>query len=149
VIGFFTDPYPDELLYSACARFSDRARYPNAARAVKRLFGRWGGAAVVDLPARIDHLLSALPLNHNYTVDRLINQNTLAPFYAPFLPPEQAHLLKKDMKERQGFNRTKGRIGATTSEIKTPVWLRFCPVCACEDRERFGESYWHRVHQRG
>lgn len=25
--------------------------------------------------------------------------------------------------------------------------LRFCPICVSEDRERFGESYWHRLHQ--
>jgi hypothetical protein len=26
MIGFFTDPYPDELLYSACARYHRRVR---------------------------------------------------------------------------------------------------------------------------
>jgi len=26
-------------------------------------------------------------------------------------------------------------------------YLRYCPICAEADRERYGESYWHRVHQ--
>ncbi|MBR1752184.1 MAG: TniQ family protein [Ruminococcus sp.] len=25
--------------------------------------------------------------------------------------------------------------------------LRYCPVCAADDREKYGETYWHRVHQ--
>jgi hypothetical protein len=44
-------------------------------------------------------------------------------------------------------NHIKGRIGNTASSIKTPERLRFCPVCADEDRKRVGEPYWHRVHQ--
>lgn len=147
MIGFFTDPFTDELLYSACARFSDRARYPNAALAVKRLFGSPGATAIVDLPSRINNLLSVLPLNHKYTADRLIDEHTLAPFYAPFLPIKRAHLLREDMKESKDFNPIKGRIGATASSIKTPAWLRFCPMCEREDKANFPERYWHRVHQ--
>ncbi|MDE6055387.1 MAG: TniQ family protein [Lachnospiraceae bacterium] len=26
-------------------------------------------------------------------------------------------------------------------------WLKYCPLCAGEDRERYGETYWHRRHQ--
>jgi hypothetical protein len=29
MIGCFPDPYPDELLYSVCARFHERVQYPN------------------------------------------------------------------------------------------------------------------------
>lgn len=33
-----------------------------------------------------------------------------------------------------------------------PVWvessaLRYCPACAANDREQYGEAYWHRIHQ--
>ncbi|MDQ3816229.1 MAG: TnsD family transposase [Acidobacteriota bacterium] len=147
MIGFFPDPYPDELLYGACARYNDRARYPSATLAVKRLFGSRSAAAVVDLPTRINQFLSALPPNHKYTADRLIDHHTIAPFYIPFLPIRRVHFLREEMKEGKGFNRTKGRIGATTSSIKTPTRLRFCPVCSQADKAEVGEKYWHRVHQ--
>jgi hypothetical protein len=32
-------------------------------------------------------------------------------------------------------------------EIKSPLWLRYCPVCVNYDKENFGETYWHRLHQ--
>ena len=28
-----------------------------------------------------------------------------------------------------------------------PRSLRYCPVCVTEDREAYGEAYWHRLHQ--
>src|SRR5712692_7659464 len=27
------------------------------------------------------------------------------------------------------------------------VGLRYCPACAAGERSRFGECYWHRLHQ--
>ena len=29
---------------------------------------------------------------------------------------------------------------------ETPA-MRYCPVCVQEDRLKFGETYWHRLHQ--
>jgi hypothetical protein len=147
MIGFFPDPYPDELLYSVCARFNDRVRYPNNSAASKNLFGSSRATAIVDLPCRINYLLSVLPPNHNYTADFIINHQTLAPLYIPFLPAERANLLLDDMKSDGGALRIRARIGATASKIKDLKWLRFCPSCVRDDREHFGEIYWHRVHQ--
>jgi len=39
------------------------------------------------------------------------------------------------------------RSGVMASRVPLPGWLRFCPQCVAEDRNRFGECYWHRVHQ--
>jgi hypothetical protein len=65
MLGFFPDPHTDELLYSVFARLNDRLRYQNTALAVEKLFGIKGATAIVDLPTRINHLLSVLPANHN------------------------------------------------------------------------------------
>jgi hypothetical protein len=147
MLGFFTDPYPDELLYSVCARFGDRMKFSNVALAGQRFFGIRGGPAVVDLPSHLNHLIKVLPPNHNHTADQLINHCTLVPIYAPFMPSKRAHRLREDMKQEVGINHAHGRVGIRNSHIKTPDWLRFCPICEREDKERFGERYWHRVHQ--
>lgn len=39
------------------------------------------------------------------------------------------------------------RIGIMASSIKAPQYIRYCPECHKEDINRFGEPYWHRVHQ--
>lgn len=29
----------------------------------------------------------------------------------------------------------------------TDRYLKYCPICAEEDRQKYGEAYWHRSHQ--
>jgi hypothetical protein len=146
VIGFFPTPYPDELLYSICARFNERMRYPNNATTVKELFGSKNAAAIVDLPSRLNILVAQLPNGHLHTADRFINDNTLLPFYVPFIPSERLHKSKEDMC-RANSNHVRERLGITASSIQVHRQLRFCPSCVAENRERFGEAYWHRIHQ--
>jgi hypothetical protein len=50
------------------------------------------------------------------------------------------------MKGEDGGGSIYGRIGILTSYIRVE-FLRFCPLCIEEDRKRFGEPYWHRLHQ--
>jgi hypothetical protein len=144
MIPFFPDPYPDELLYSVCARYQDRVQYSKTQFAVKDLFGTERSVAVVDLPSRLGNLVAALPPGHRYTVERFIDDHTLLPFYSPFCAPAQIKLVREEM---QGANGAKihGRLGLLVSNRKN--WLQFCPLCAVNDKKQFGESYWHRLHQ--
>jgi Tn7-like transposition protein D/TniQ len=145
-LGFFTDPLPDELLYSACARFSEQSRYPNALDALHDLFGNQKISAMVDFPNRLDKLISSLPPGHRYTADRFIEENTLFPFYAPFLHPERAQIVRNEMKV-EGDNHIRARLGIAAARIPLPARLRYCPKCVIDDREKYKKTYWHRNHQ--
>jgi hypothetical protein len=146
MIGHFRDPYPDELLYSVFARFSDRMGYPSKKSVVWDLFGTWNVMAVVDFPSHLDRLIAALPAECDYTADSLIDDHTLLPFYGPFLPSERLELIRRDMHGDRG-TAIPTRVGTVASHIPLPRWLRFCLQCVEEDRKLWGECYWHRVHQ--
>lgn len=146
MICIFPDPYPDELLYSVCARYHDIMQYPNGLTATNDFFGDGTISAVVDLPNRLEYLVSALPPGHLYTVDQFIDEHTMFPLYSPFLSSERASLVREDMR-RDGDNRVSARIGLKTSYSAKLSWLRFCPACVEADRKEFGETYWHRIHQ--
>jgi hypothetical protein len=146
MIGCFPDPYPDELLYSVCARFHERVQYPNKKNTLRELFGDEAAIAVVDLPSNLRNLASALPAGSPYTVERLITQHTLLPFFAPFLHPKQFRQLWADMEGSRG-PAIHMRSGLMASVVQPPEWLRFCPECVQEDKQQFRESYWHRLHQ--
>jgi hypothetical protein len=146
MIGFFPDPYPDELLYSICARYSDRMQYHNKEHTNQELFGSRGTITGVDLPSHLSYLLSVLPSGHCYTVDRLIDAHTLLPFYSPFLPLERVNRIREDM-ETGNSSALHKCSGITPSSIRSPNWFRFCPLCTQEDEKQFGEKYWHRLHQ--
>ncbi len=146
MIGHFPCPYSDELLYSVCAKYSARVRYTNDKSVVHELFGNTNASATVDLPNNLDHLSMNLPAGSSLTAERLINQRTLFPFFSAFLPPERVEQLKDDLRGARGQVGYM-RSGIMASRIPTPERLRRCPVCAREDASRFGEPYWHRVHQ--
>lgn len=146
MICVFPDPYPDELLYSVCARYKDLMKYPNSITATRDFFGGGAISAIVDLPNRLEYLVSALPPGHLYKVDEFIDNHTMFPFYAPFLSSKRARVIRDEMR-RVGENQVFERIGLNASRVGRPSWLRFCPVCAEEDRRQLGETYWHRVHQ--
>jgi Tn7-like transposition protein D/TniQ protein len=144
--GFFPDPYPGELLYSACARHNDRLKYPNKRTVIQELFGAEQSPAIVDFPNRLDSLVASLPPFHQYTSDRFIDDHTLFPFYAPFLPPQRILIARDEMKGADS-NRIRWRLAVNVGRLKRPSHLRFCPSCVDEDRDKVGITYWHRVHQ--
>jgi hypothetical protein len=146
MVGYFPTPYPDEILYSLCARFSARVRYSNAKAVPEELFGTSGASATIDLPNSLGHLSAALPAGSSLTSERLINRHTLLPFFSAFLPPGRVIQLEADMRDGRG-QASYMRSGLMASRIPTPISLRFCPVCTQEDRRRFTEAYWHRTHQ--
>jgi len=146
MIGCFPDPYPDELLYSVCARFHDRVQYPNKKNTMRELFGDEAAIAIVGLPSNLKTLVSMLPPGSPYTVERLISNHTLYPFYAPFLERKQARQLWADMEGARGPS-IYMRSGVMASTVQPMEWLRFCPACAQQDKEQLGEYYWHRIHQ--
>jgi len=144
MIGFFPDPYPDELLYSVCARFADRVQYRGKSSVIRELFGTRNAVAIVDFPCRLGHLVDILPSGHHYTVDRFIDDHTLLPFYSPFCPPQRINQVREDMRGSNGC-RIYGRLGILVN--RPADWLQFCPICVNNDIQKFGECYWHRVHQ--
>ncbi|XWK89101.1 MAG: TnsD family Tn7-like transposition protein [Phormidium sp.] len=146
MIGFFPDPYPDELLYSVLARFQERVHYPSRESLVGELFGTKKAFATIDLPSHLCRLIASLPPGHLYTVDGFINNHTLLPFYSPFCTKERITAIRENMGDgkKLGFHY---RIGIVSSRISLPTSLKFCPLCAREDIEQFGEYYWHRLHQ--
>jgi hypothetical protein len=143
----FPDPYPEEILYSVWARFSDQVRYSSKQDVLRELFGsrmHWAG---VEFPCHLGYLVDHLPFGHSYTVDWFIEHHTLLPYYRPFLPPERIKRMRELM-INGGINNPINRIvGVVSRETRSPLWLRYCPSCVEHDTELFGECYWHRLHQ--
>lgn len=146
MLSHFPTAHPDETLYSLCARYYDRVRYPNKKAVPQELFGTTSATAVTDLPPRLDALASRFPPKSGMTADRIINDYTLLPFYRPFLDPEIARRVRQDMAGSNG-SAVHMRAGIMAGRVPIPERLRFCPACRTEDLKLFKETYWHRLHQ--
>jgi hypothetical protein len=145
VIPLFLDPRPDELFYSVCARTQDAMRFDQKSSIGRYLFGNKYTNPVVDLPSRLGHVVDTLPPGHRYTVDRLIDQCTLLPFYTPFLPPNHVARIRVAMGNRH--NEDTEWLGKVMGKHSLAGMLRFCPQCVEEERADLGMCYWHRLHQ--
>jgi hypothetical protein len=146
MIGFFPTPHPDELFYSLCARYHHRAGYRANRSTMRDLFGGRIIAAI-DLPGSFGELIARLPPGHYYSIDQLIDQHTLLPFYTPFLSPERVTQLRYDMTEKGRGGLIHSRVGTIFTAKMRLEFLRYCPACVAEDRRQYGEAYWHRLHQ--
>src|SRR5947208_2900992 len=133
MIGFFTDPYGDELLYSACARYHRRARNRSKEATARDLFGKAQTKVIVDFQTRLDYLAAQLPPT-TYSASHLIDEHTMLPFYAPFMPAERHEALRRNMCG-EGGGSVHARLGVLTSGLNVER-LRFCAVCAEEDQSR-------------
>lgn len=146
MIPDFPKPHIDELLYSVIARHI-WLQPSNSLKAIAgRLFASHHALAVVDLPARVGALCSAIGDDNDWNPQKFVWNNTLLPFYAPFTPPQRLARIEKDMVGNAG-GAVHMRSGIMPSRIRPPSHLRFCPSCAAEERTKFGEAYWHRLHQ--
>lgn len=144
MIPFFPEPLPDELLYSVCARYSDRVQYPHSKILMQELFEKYWAKATYDFPTGLNHLIAVLPPGHGYTTFELINNHTMLPFYSPFCPLLRVKRVREEM-----LQDNKVPIPALLGILyhRRQNWLRFCPICAENDFKQYGEPYWHRLHQ--
>jgi hypothetical protein len=146
MIGIFLDPYPEEILYSTLARNAAALNYPNLRSVGVTYLGDPHAIATVALPCRLEYLVTHLPPNAVHIADTLIDEHTLLPLFAPFLPPTRVAQLRSDMSGAQGMG-VHMRAGLMASTVPLPDALQFCPACAAEDKKLYDEGFWHRQHQ--
>jgi hypothetical protein len=135
---------PDELLYSACARYAQMFSYPNMKDVNLDLFGQAHKTAISDFPSHLEFFVSILPTEAKVTVEDIIQHHTLLPLFAPFQPLERIQEIKIGMSQ-QGL--TKARLGAHAQRYRMSEHLMCCRQCIAEDLAKYGFSYWHRSHQ--
>ena len=79
-----------------------------------------------------------------YSLDKLVLDHTMYPQYGRFIPLAE----KKEALYRLGHNSCDVHyLFPVLPRNEGERYLRFCPLCVKEDRETYGEAYWHRKHQ--
>lgn len=146
MMTFFPTPYKNEVLYSILARYHLRSGNTSYKATMTDLYGDYDVTAVMDLPANINRLIKNMPTGNKYTVEYIINNHTLYPLYASFLPLERAEKVFNSMVKSNGGD-IYSRAGLMASSITMNRYFKFCPQCMKEDLENYGEYYWHRIHQ--
>lgn len=140
----FPLPYSEELLYSTIARVGVYQGIVSQKLLLEEVFGSRLVTATLDLPNHISDVARWLP--DKFTPERLVYKHTLFPIYAPFVP-EERHKLCLDKMLGRSSGSIQYLLGASSSRVKTPDFIRYCSTCFLEQRESHGEYFWLRAWQ--
>ena len=145
MLGYFPTPYPDELLYSVVARYHIRSGNKSFLQTHQELFENTElQPDKIILPNNLNFLVSQLPVGSKLTVESLIKQNTLYPFFRSFLTPIEIYSFKNLLREKSSISIS--QLAKISDKERNSV-LKLCPKCQQEDEQKYGEAYWHRQHQ--
>lgn len=143
MIAYFPTLYPDELIYSLFARYFAKSGYMGYASAAEDLFENKTTHPDIEFINRLsDEVLAHLQMS--MSMAELIEKHTMFPYYGRFLPRDrrqQALSMLIQMDERYH------NLIYVTKSKSIARYLRYCPICAADDRRAYGETYWHRSHQ--
>ncbi len=145
MLGFFSTPYPDELLYSVVARYHIRSGNKSFRQTHEELFETVElQPDKIVLPNNLNFLVSQLPQGSQLTIESLIKRNTLYPFFRSFLTPVEIYSFKDLLRSKSSISISQT---AKISDKERNRVLKFCHKCCAEDEQHYGEAYWHRQHQ--
>lgn len=136
--------YDDEMLYSHNVRYF--AEFPGTSHdyLVRELFG-----TKLELSPHMPRNLSTFAERTEAVVElskeEIFWSHTMYPFNGAYLPEE----LRSEIFDYAYFGTSRRRMPGILAALAPPKFLRWCPRCVLEDRNRadFGEAYWRRAHQ--
>ena len=138
MIGFMPAIYPDELVYSWFARYYAHSGHSAYVFAIGDLLeNRYIRPDVEFLnrlnPDAIEIIVKMI------SMEELIFQHTMFPS-ARFVPKSRLNTALQSMMSQEGDVHNLLPLPKTN----LPRYIKYCPICAEEDREQYGETFWRR-----
>lgn len=143
MLTFFTNPYPDELVYSAIARYHFYSGNIDCKDTLEEVFQSRSVIPSVEIGSHLAIL--AQQLGSNYSVETILANHTIYPYYAIFLTKQRQQEILRDVASNGQALYT--RLGMIAGSICKKKGLYYCAECTEFNVEQFGEPYIHREHQ--
>lgn len=143
MIGYLPELYPDELVYSWLSRYLVHSGHRLHSAVLREFFCKRSDNPSKEFLGHLNEdakkvIQKVIPLRE------LILSHTMVPQYARFLPlPE-----KQEAMRRMEFDYCDPHfLFPVLVRNEEDAFLRYCPACAQEEKDTYGETYWHRKHQ--
>ncbi|WP_242654507.1 TnsD family Tn7-like transposition protein [Clostridium butyricum] len=144
LLDFFTDPYKDELIYSAIARYHFYSGNVDYRDTIEECFGKRTMIPTLQIGGNFDYLSKAL--GKRYSSEIVIFKHTILPYYSPFIDEKVRQKIIEEIKY-EGSNSIYTKLGIVAGGVCRKDSIFYCPRCAGEDIDKYGEPYIHREHQ--
>ncbi len=143
MIAYFPAIYPDELVYSWFCRYYVHSGCLSHKMALQELYCKRSDNPSKEFIGNLNPEARKL-IGKMYLLDELVLNHTMYPQYARFVTLEQK---KTALFRLCHDSRDIHHLFAVLPRNEGEQYLRYCPQCVKEDRETYGETYWHRKHQ--
>lgn len=143
MLSFFPTPYPGEWWYSVLCRYHMKSGNEKFQTTIRELFqGKPRAMIGAFFPNNTMYqLCSQLP--PSFDIKKLILEHTPFLYYMRMYTVRQKESFLEAL--CKGESTTPTYIWKTAGGKNQP--LRYCPLCAQEERDRYGEACWHTLHQ--
>lgn len=143
MIAYLPELYPDELAYSWFCRYYAHSGYLTHKSALEDILCKRHNNPSKEFLGRLSADMTEA-IKRKYTIEDIILKHTMVPQYARFIPLDQ----KKNAVYHIGYDFCDAHhLFAILPRHETDAYLKYCSICANEDRHKYGEAYWHRTHQ--
>lgn len=144
MIGFFPDIYEDELVYSWFSRYHVKSGQLSMAYTLEELYVHPYTTPDIEFINELKPDTFRI-VERCCSMDDIIQNHTMFPAYGRFLPINRKREAYAALYSMHGnFNNL---LAIPKNQEKKGRFLKYCPLCAAEDRKKYGETYWHRKHQ--
>ncbi len=142
MIGYLPELYPDELVYSWFSRYLVHSGHRLHSVVLRELFCKRSDNPSKEFLGNLNEdakkvIREVIPLRD------LILRHTMTRC-ARFLPLAER---KETLRRMEHDYCDPHFLFPILIRDEEDAFLRYCPACAQEDRETYGETYWHRKHQ--
>lgn len=144
MIVYFPEIYPDELFYSLFSRYYVKSGCLSYAQMTDEFFE--------NPKERLDFIfVNRLKLDvvkmltKDMSWKQTLMEHTLFPYYSRFLSADRKMMALKKLEKMEGDYAN--LLSLTPNRRNQVDYLRYCPLCVTEHRQKYGETYWSRIHQ--
>lgn len=140
MIVFFPELYEDELAYSWFSRYHVHSGHMSYSATARDLYGESQAVPSAELLGIFSYDVQQI-IEEYMPLPIFVEKHTMFPQYARFLPVDRRrmaleYILNRDIRYNDAIYKRKGKNK-----------MRYCPICTAADRQRYGETFWHRKAQ--
>ena len=143
MISYLPELYPDELVYSWFCRLYIHGGYLTHKAALTDLFEKRSCNPSKEFIGYLNADAKKI-ISNVIPINKLVTDHTMFPQYARFFPSDEKLTALRLLGEG---STDPHRLFTILVRNQSGSFKRFCAACIKEDREKYGEAYWHRSHQ--
>ncbi len=142
MIAYLPAIYPDELVYSWFCRYYIHSGSLNHKMALNDLFCKRSDCLSKEFIGNLNPKARER-IEKEMSMEDVVLKHTMFSQYARFSMGKEQILNTLINKATVDVH----KLFPILPREDNDRYLKYCPMCVIEDREQYGETYWHRIHQ--